>query len=196
MLFIIICFPIILIVFSICPLKLLFAGIFYRILMRQKTTKNNIDNLFIQVIRDVVHSVIHTNSRTNYKKVYNEIIQEVFNTSVAKNIKITWIKPSWPFVYLACILKPFKSFSLIHFLIKIIEIPNGEDTSLKKVFQLAFNIGQFIGNTQWYTLFITICIVFYLRMQLRWYYTKDNISNENYLRIYLHINAILDNLNL
>ena len=184
--------------YAICQLNLLVASFFLGILMRQEMPTNHIDKLFLQIIRDVAHSVIYTKlakKHIDYKKVYNEIIQEVFNLSIAKNIKIIWIRPIWPLIYLIKILKPFEFFSLIHFLIKIIEIPNGEDTSLKKVFQLAFNIGQFIGNTQWYTLCITICIVFYLRMQLRWYHTtKDNISNENYLRIYLHINAILDNL--
>jgi len=194
---------IILIVASLWPFNIIFAIFSLAILMCQQVTTNNIDNLFLQVIRDIAYSVICSKierKHIDYKKVYTKLIQEVFHLpkiiKTAKNVKIAWATPNCHFIRLAQILKPFESFCpLIHFLIKIIEIPNSNKNQLEKLFQLAFNIGQIIGNCQWYTSGITIFLVLCLQMKLRWYYTKGNtLSNEDYLHIYLHINGILNNL--
>jgi len=186
---------------SLWHLNFIFASFFIGVLMRQELPPNHIDKLFLQVIRDVAHNVIYTKiarADIDYNAVYLKIIQEVFNRAkvsakVAAKVavtKITWVRPHWALLYLAQVLKPFESrCEFFHF---IIEITNGGDTSLEKVFQLAFNIGQFIGNCKWYNAPIAVFLVCYLRMQYRWYHTNgDNLSNENYLHIYLHINAIL-----
>ena len=194
---------IILIFASLWPFNIIFAIFLLAILMCQQVTTNNIDNLFLHIIRDIAYSVIRSKiegNHINYKKIYTKLIQEVFNSpkiiKASKNIKIAWAAPNCHFIQLAQILKPFESFCpLIHFLIKIIEIPNSNKNQLEKLFQLAFNIGQIIGNCQWYTLVITIFLVLCLQIKLRWYYTKGNtLSNEDYLHIYLHINGILNNL--
>lgn len=196
-------FAIILIVASIWPFNIIFAIFSLAILICQQVTTNNIDNLFLHIIRDIVYSVICSKIEGNhidYKKVYTKLIQEVFHSpkiiKTAKNVKIAWATPNRHFIQLVRILKPFESFCpLIHFLIKIIEIPNSNKNQLEKLFQLAFNIGQIIGNCQWYTLGITLFLILCLQMKLRWYYTKGNtLSNEDYLHIYLHINGILNNL--
>ena len=182
---------------SLWHLNFIFASFFIGVLMRQELPSNNIDKLFLQAIRDVAHNVIYTKiarADIDYNAVYLEIIQEVFNGSkVAAKVaatKITWVRPHWALLYLAQVLKPFESrCKFFHF---IIEISNGGDTSLEKVFQLAFNIGQFIGNCKWYNAPIAMFIVIYLQMQCRWYHTNgNNLSNEHYLHIYLHINTIL-----
>lgn len=194
---------IILIVTSLWPFNIIFAIFSLTILLCQQVTTNNIDNLFLHIIQDIIYSVIRSKiegKHINYKKVYTKLIYEVFHLpkimKASKNIKIAWVAPSCYFIQLAQILKPFKSFCpLIHFLIKIIEIPKSNKNQLEKLFQLAFNIGQIIGNCQWYTLGITIFLVLCIQMKLRWYYTKGNtLSNEDYLHIYLHINGILNNL--
>jgi hypothetical protein len=113
----------------------------------QKKSKYNIENAF-QMFASAVAGLSIIN------KAYGNCLDgRRLNTQftllakiiLCNNDTLRWKKPNWALIQLATWLTPFEKYSFVHFFIKTITIPNGNDCRASLVFQLALNIGQLSG---------------------------------------------------